>query len=223
MKISKELIEKYHLGLCSEEERKAVEEWLFEDSFEEPLKLPPGENKDVHRKQIWEGIAPVLPPQTDSRSKLLPFSRRAALRIAAAVAMLLLAWTFIASPRSSSVQAIIEADNQSDVENKEINSGLYTLALGPRTNVRIDPSQETMEFCGTLSFTPSEDITMKIVGECPKGQPPHTVMDLKGGASYIAFSYHDDRHKTELIVVEENQLKILPPIIQKQLIAQFNI
>src|SRR5690606_13605827 len=110
-----------------------------------------------------------------------------------------------------------------ELHNKTINSGSYTMALGPKSNVRIDPMSETMAFCGTLSFVPNEDMTLKIVGECPLGTAPQTVIALTGGASYIAFSYHGPTEKNELIVVEQNQLKTLPALIQKQLIAQFKI
>ncbi len=219
MRISKELLEKYHLGKCSEEERHRVEEWLFNDSFDEPLDLPATEDKAVHRQQIWEGIRSVLPDHAGR-----PEKRRQKvlwLQAAAIVLLTILGW-FLWQMRNPALM-IIEASNLSELHNKTINSGLYTMALGPGSNVRIDPTSETMAFCGSLSFSPTEDITMKIVGECLSGAAPQAVIALKGGASYIAFSYHGPAEKTEFVVVEQNQLRTLPPLIQKQLIAQFKI
>ena len=37
MKISKELIEKYHHGHCTEEEKAAVEDWLLSDDADETV------------------------------------------------------------------------------------------------------------------------------------------------------------------------------------------
>ncbi len=226
MKVSKELIEKYHRGECSEEERSLVEEWLFEDHFTEELRLPPGEDKKAHGEQIWRGISPVLRERRTGRllSPLFPLT---GIRtgIAAAVLALVAAGLFIWAPTGSdnSRNPIIEANNISEIDKRDIDSDLYTLSLGPKSNVRIDQDREVMQLCGSLSFVPTENVTLRIVGECPRGESPQTVMRLKGGASYIAFSYRDDTETTELIVVEQNQLNTLPVLIQKQLITLFKI
>lgn len=225
MKVSKELIEKYHRGECSEEEKYWVEEWLFDDQSTEELILPVLDDKEEHKQTIWAGIAPALASVSEKgqrQNRVL--SGGTLLRGAASVIMMLLSgWWLWSHQLNADTQRILEASNISDIDNRNINSRLYTLSLGPNSNVRIDSRQELMELCGTLAFTPNEDVTMRIIGECPKGISPQTVVELKGGLNYIAFSYQNTEAYTELIVVEQNQLNILPSFIQKQLISQFKI
>ncbi len=224
MRVSRELIEKYHRGECSDEEKYEVEEWLFDDQFDEKSLQLSSERRLEQKKEIWEGIAPVLSEGKAKKGKLkVLVANRAWLSTAAALVLLCGSYWFIFRQSPANHPSIIEANNISDVENRDISSPFYSLSLGPHSNVRIDQRQEMMELCGTLSFTPTENIRMKIVGECPKGLSPQKIVELKGGASYIAFSYQNTAEHTELIVVEQNQLNVLPYFIQKQLITQFKI
>ncbi|ODS84548.1 MAG: hypothetical protein ABS46_03305 [Cytophagaceae bacterium SCN 52-12] len=221
MKVSQELIEKYHLGRCSAEERALVEAWLFGDSFEEAPEFPHPEQREEIREKIWEEIAPT------ARKSIFKSSSRTLLRLfpaaAACLAVVVLAWRWGSGESTADGNPVIVVSNLSEVSNRDVNADSYRLSLAPGSNVRIDPLGETMELCGTLSFVPAEDVTLKIVGECPKGESPETVVSLKSGANYIAFSYYDNTEKTELIVVEEDQLNTLPSFIQKQLVTLFKI
>ncbi len=221
MKVSQELIEKYHLGRCSAEERALVEAWLSDDSFADVPEFPHPEYSEEIREKIWEGIAP------SGRRSILKGSSRTLFRLlpaaAACLVLVMLAWRGGSAESTADGKPVIVVSNLSEVSNRDVNADSYRLSLAPGSNVRIDPLEETMELCGTLSFIPAEDVTLKIVGECPKGGSPETVVNLKSGANYIAFSYYDNTEKTELIVVEKDQLNTLPFFIQKQLVTLFKI
>lgn len=57
MRISKELIEKYHDGFCTPDEKHAVEEWLFSDEAEEKLQFSDDHARNELREEIWNGLA----------------------------------------------------------------------------------------------------------------------------------------------------------------------
>lgn len=61
MKISKELIEKYHHGLCTGEERAAVEGWLLSDDADETMEWSLPEEKTALQSEMWNEIAAILP------------------------------------------------------------------------------------------------------------------------------------------------------------------
>lgn len=63
MKISNELIEKYHRNECTQEEIDLVEAWLFSAESDEALQLPLGENKAEHKTIIWDEIEKILPAE----------------------------------------------------------------------------------------------------------------------------------------------------------------
>lgn len=68
MKISKELIEKYHRSECSTEESEAVEAWLFSGESDEALQLPLGENKAQHKAALWNEIEKIFPEESAAPS-----------------------------------------------------------------------------------------------------------------------------------------------------------
>ncbi|MEM9833807.1 MAG: hypothetical protein AAF944_24470 [Bacteroidota bacterium] len=54
--VDSELLKKYHRGLCTDEEKQAVEQWLASGGFEGALDLPDSE-KAARKQQIWQTIA----------------------------------------------------------------------------------------------------------------------------------------------------------------------
>jgi ferric-dicitrate binding protein FerR (iron transport regulator) len=60
MKITRALLEKYDMGLCSPEEIAAVEAWVETgEGGNELLVLPEGEDRQAHLEQMWKAIAPA--------------------------------------------------------------------------------------------------------------------------------------------------------------------
>ncbi|MEM9681497.1 MAG: FecR domain-containing protein, partial [Bacteroidota bacterium] len=81
--VTKELIEKYHSGLCTSEEKKKVEEWLKSPSHQ--VDLSPESEDENTRKEIWSHLTPVI--SGDSNTPTRPLYRRV-IRYAAALIML---------------------------------------------------------------------------------------------------------------------------------------
>jgi pyruvate dehydrogenase complex dehydrogenase (E1) component len=61
MRVSKELIEKYHNGLCTPDEMTLVENWLLDDEADDISPLPKTLEKEIAQVEMWEEISSVLP------------------------------------------------------------------------------------------------------------------------------------------------------------------
>ncbi|MEM6815132.1 MAG: hypothetical protein AAF600_12235 [Bacteroidota bacterium] len=93
MKITKELIKRHGLGLSTQEERKAIEEWFerLDDSSTGPKASI---DRDENRKQIWFKIAQAIPefsryPGHGPNTSVIPLHRRVVRYTAAACILLL--------------------------------------------------------------------------------------------------------------------------------------
>lgn len=60
MKVTPELVEKYYRNLCTPAEQKAVELWQENIDSDDEVILPEGENKQLHKEQIWNPLAAIL-------------------------------------------------------------------------------------------------------------------------------------------------------------------
>ena len=60
MKVTKELLKRYGLGLCSEEEKKTIEEWI--DTLDDPsMRLSTNIRPTVNKERLWNKIARQRP------------------------------------------------------------------------------------------------------------------------------------------------------------------
>lgn len=75
MKITKELLERYHLGRCSLEEEKAVQNWLEEDGIETDFPASMGDGIQLENR-IWNEISENLELEEDvaGRNHQFPYS-----------------------------------------------------------------------------------------------------------------------------------------------------
>lgn len=223
MKISKKLIEKYHDGICSAEEKQAVESWLLSDEASDQLMLPE-EIKLLHSEQMWNEIAGVLPGDERKNEKpfrvthALPLWRKA---VAAAAIVAMFGLGFYAFKQSSGPGEIIVMNNASATINKELNGKEYTISIGPKSNIEINSQTGMIDFCGAMMINPKRDIELTIQGTCPTATDRSEKMKLKKGLNYIALNYGGT--ESEVIVVEEGSMMGLPPIVMKQLLNQFEI
>ena len=92
MIITKELLQKFHEGSCTEEERKAVEKWLA-SSDDVPSKLDPHQQKDFEKStaSIWSKVSKAVPESPDPSgpggTRAIPVYKRL-MRYAAAAILL---------------------------------------------------------------------------------------------------------------------------------------
>lgn len=223
MTISKELIEKYHSGNCTPEEIQLVEAWLFDDDTAvEPIQpYPTGESKSRIRDEMWDEISTVLPARKQSAVRVFfkPFWWQAA-------AILLISLAGVATfflTNQDTTRGIIVVKNASATVNQNLDGGTYSLSVGPKSNVEINNKTGRIDFCGTMMINPKRDIELTIQGTCARPDEKSAKMVLKKGQNYIALNYSNTANANEVIILPQESLTGLPPLMQRQLMMQFDI
>jgi len=228
MKISKELIEKYHQDRCTATERGFVEEWLFSGESEDELLLPVGENKEAHKDEIWNGLTGLF-LQTAELEKLASGHSAPAKKvivkklmvsgtiwfrsIAATLIIGLLGISYFMIPAGLQPHTVT-VDNTSSIDVKYLDSNGYNIAVGPNTEAEINYRTGFIDFSGSLMISPKEDIELIFHGDKDK-------VSFKMGQTYIILK--DKKGRDKIIVVNERNLLDLPPVIQKRVTTEFNI
>ena len=117
MRITEELLRKHLLGLCTEEEKKAIKEW-FERRENQSTGLKIVEVSDSERKEIWSTIHETIPELQpfNSSTKTIPLVKKLT-RYAAAACIIFAAFF---GGRFSANTA-----NASEVVNKSPEDHLY--------------------------------------------------------------------------------------------------
>lgn len=225
MRISKELIEKYHRGNCTPDEEKLVEKWLLGDDFDENP-FPVHVDKPRIQTEMWDEISAILPSKEkqpkefDLKTYFKPLWRQ----IAAAVILIgMIGSTLFYQRNPSENQGIVVMNNTSETLNKNLRSGNYTISVGPRSNVEINNQTGMIDFCGAMMINVKQDIEFTIQGTCAHPSDNSEKIILKKGLNYIALNYRSAPDANEVIIVEEGSMMGLPPLVMKQLMHQFKI
>lgn len=218
MKISKDLIEKYHRNECSQEESDAVETWLFSSDSDEALQLPLGESKTVHKAEIWKDIESILPAQDVPVQQLKPNVKRPFWLGAAAASLvigisLLVSYTWI-KRQNPPMTELLSINNTSSVHVRQVEESGYRLSIGTNTSAVIDNLSGVVDLHGCMLISPKRDIELSFEGSDKK-------VTFKSGQSYIVLKGKDGHDK--VFIVSEKNLIDLPPVLQKQIINEFKI
>jgi len=211
MNINQELIERYHRDECTNEERKAVEDWLFADDFAEELDLPADQDKASHKASIWNEIAPILPKERNTKSNSLSFWKGA---VAASLVLGLIGFGFYQLKLKNDSPQSVSVDNTSAISVRHLDSKGYNISVGPNTFAKINYVTGSVDLSGSMLISPKKDVELKFKGSDKK-------IPLKMGQTYIILNGKTDQDK--IIVVSERNLMDLPPVLQKQIINQFSI
>lgn len=223
MKISKELIEKYHLGECDLQESKFVEEWLFSEETDQELELPSHENKADLKTQLWEEIQQVLPsglpaPKAvpvrmlaNKPSKIIYWASRTAAILILGLSSLI-GYHLYFTPDDP--LGLVSINNTSLLEVRHIDSKAYCISLAPESTAKINYQTGNIDFSGSIIISPKKDIELSIGGSEGK-------MTFKTGQTYIAMNGKSGYDR--FILINERNLMDLPPVLQKQLINKFSI
>ncbi|MEM0942300.1 MAG: hypothetical protein AAGI25_21290 [Bacteroidota bacterium] len=146
MKITKELIKQHGLGLSTEKERKAIEEWF--ERLDDPTSGPKASiDRDENRKQIWFKISQAIPElgrysSKESDTNVIPLHRRV-IRYAAAACILLL--TFFGGRFSANTA------NASTVVDKTPKDMLYIYG-GNRAEACLPGQEYKIKFDGQIKL-----------------------------------------------------------------------
>lgn len=223
MRVSKELIEKYHKGECTPEESAMVENWLLDDDIEIEIFLPENLKKEDAKAEMWQNIASSLPSSKEEKKlRFFSFSRFNRFSLAAAASVLFIIGFSFLIVRINKRESVVTSVNASLTENKEIESKDYTISLGPESNARIDANTGLIDFCGTILISPKKDIDLSFKDICTTTKRNTGKMNFKKGETYIALNYRNKKDN-ELVVMDEKLLMGLPPIVKRQIMDQFNI
>lgn len=194
MKVTRALIEKYHQGECSPEESAAVENWLADDQTDDMAAFTSDADRDTMKQRIWQEVQPVR-----------PFYKRLTPILTAAAAVLLLCLLRFLPQTSPSVD-----------------SPGFTIELGKESKASFNKEQGAINFCGTIKIVSQKDIQLSFKTTCTDGTTRIKAVHVKEGESYIALHYKD-KQSSEMLIINENLLFELPPVIKNQLSEQFKI
>jgi len=218
MKVNKELIEKYHRQECTPDEAHAVEEWLFDDTSDEELQLPPGVHRFELKQDMWEDISAQLPNEKPAdKIKGRIFNRAfwaGAIAASTILATATISFYFLKHAKSVQEPMLVSVDNQSSVEVKQIRSVGYNMSVGPNTSAHISNKNKVISFTGSIILQPKEDIELSFDKKQQK-------VIFKAGQTYILFN--DAEGNGKVLIVNERNLMDIPPVLQKKISAQFKI
>lgn len=226
MKIGKELLEKYHRNECTTDESAAVEAWLFSGDSDEALQLPLNESKATHKAEMWTEIAKILPDHVPISTPVsTPAPVTAEKRIfkntfwsGAVAASLIIGIVGIASyqliPADRPVTALMNINNTSLENVRHIEYSGYNISVGTNTSARIDNLTGAVDLSGSMLICPKKDISLSFEGSTEK-------IIFKKGQTYILLKGKDGKDK--ILIVSRQNLMDLPPVLQKQIMHEFNI
>lgn len=225
MKVDKELIEKYHLGLCSAEETKAVENWLLNDEAEQEVVLSKSEDKNTLKNEMWANISAQM-PEIQEQEKIISLHDYLTPTFWRAIAATLLVGVAFTLFWKRNGQAEIAEINQTEFPAQIVEEEMNIL-LGKKSKAEFNPLSNknvdgNIDFCGTIRIDPKQDIELTIHGTCESSTHSSEKMFLKKGQTYIAVNYQFDK-EDELIVMDERELINLPPMMQREIMKQFPI
>jgi len=218
MKIDRDLIDRYHRSACSPKEREAVEDWLFSAGTDEMLELPEGESKDLHKAEIWRGIETILPEEelhlplkgTGGNDRFWVGAIAASLLAGVMVA----AAYFMTDGLKGPTQPFVSVHNESATQVRRMEYSGYDLSIGRNTSATIDNLTGDADLSGSLLISPKQDLELRFEGS---SEP----VTFSSGKTYVILKNASD--EGSVLIVTENNMMDLPPVLQKQIINEFDI
>lgn len=218
MKIDRDLIDRYHRGACSPEEREAVEHWLFSEESDEVLELPEGESKDRHKAEMWQEIAGILPEEAPG----LPLKSTGgtdrfwtgAIAASLLAGVMIAAAFFMTDDGKRHALPLVSVHNDSATQVRRMEYSGYDLSVGRNTSATIDNLTGDTDLSGSLLISPKQDLELRFEGS---SEP----VTFSSGKTYVILKNASDQGG--VLIVTENNMMDLPPVLQKQIINEFDI
>lgn|GEM_PF-4950033 len=218
MKVSKKLIERYHLGRCSYDEEEAVEQWLL-DTQDTPL-FPEGIlDKETTKVEIWEQLRRDTLQAAARKGKRLSAKRYLKVYAGAAAIALLLLTTLFWNQKPT---AISTAELARSTKITGLNTELFDIELGRESEATFDSKNELLDFCGIIKITPKKSMRLSFANFCGSHDELKKEVNVTGGTTYFALDLKNNEH-TELLVMDEDLLFELPLLLRNSLISEFGI
>jgi len=202
--ISKELLEKYELGQCTDQEEKLVLDWLDNDDWDD-LSTKEAEKSITNEEgvELWNKLETYI--QKEEPKKNLFFTK-SVLSIAASIIFLVM----------GSIALLPYLTNQevSDRQLGHVETVTYpfTLILGKDSQAHIDIQTGKVTLTGEILFTPSQDLVLQ--------HGSQSNLFFKAGETYYLSESKDPE---KIIIIKKDDFTFLPAIVQKQIRKQFQI
>lgn len=221
MNVSKELIAKYHQGLCSDQEKALVEAWLDADSEEELSASLEIEQKKSIKEAIWSS----LKADTIEKPKktLLGSSNTVRFRRVywGAAAVLSVAFLFFWLLRDDLMMPEKGMSSHGSLSSRNIAD--VNLVIGEGSKANFIDNLELIDFCGTVKVTVNKTMKLAFSAKNPNDKKEHRKeLFVHAGETYFALDLSENENR-EIIVKSERELNELPPILQNSIRAQFGI
>ncbi|MGD1895052.1 MAG: hypothetical protein ACFB15_31220 [Cyclobacteriaceae bacterium] len=167
MIITKELLRRFHEGLCSEEERTAVEKWLRStDDIPSVIDINYRREYEESKEAIWEKITEMGPDLASSsseskRGKVVSLYQRISRYAAVACLIIGICIGYFASPPSAQADTVKKPKHLTDLLYIYGGNGAYTKMNATRYRVKFegrlklynDADQPKQLVCGEQEFT----------------------------------------------------------------------
>jgi len=215
MGIDQELLERYHMGICTAAERRRVEDWLNNMDLDDlGLDLPEFEKSELKEK-MWLEMERDFLNEDKPASIHSPgyFMWKGAIAASLVIAILSASLYFILGLNQED-HKLLSLNNSSAVAPKFVDSKSYNVTIGPNTSAWIDNAEGIIDLTGSLLISPKKDVDWIFEGTQKR-------VTLKKGQTYIVLKNSTDAQG--IIVISERNLLDLPPVMQKQIASHFDI
>ena len=202
--INKELLEKYELGQCTDQERKIVLEWLDNDSWDQlDSEASTSEIQQEKGEILWSNLQGAI--QTEQKPKRLHLVKYS---VAIAASLLFVVTTYFLVANCSTIGEYdkVEYSSLEKIKNP------FTLILSKNSQAQINIKTGNFTLTGEILFTPNQDLVLQ------HGQQDNLYFKA-GETYYLAERKDSDR----ILVIKKGDFTFLPAIVQKQIRKQFQI
>lgn len=221
MKVSKELLEKYHSGHCNDQEKILVEAWLCSEEYDVDTMGLDDKQKNALKEEIWgnlksETVDVLMKNEATQSRKLLP--RLFWLSTAAAVLLFFCEIAFMLFQNSTTKQ--LTARHQNTLA--PIDQEAVQMVLGQGSHAFFDSNADRVDFCGLVKITPKMNIKIAFATGCENSDNLQKEVFMTEGKTYFALDLKD-AYRGELVVMSEDNIYELPPLVRNAIRAQFGI
>ncbi len=243
LKINKELLERYELGQCTEQEQAIVKLWLDDEdlTLDESLSrddvselkndLTDAEQEataDLALKQdLWQNISAHMQHADADKQRVNILPSRPSANRALRKAPFRQAKTWLSVAAAAAVflclgwWTLVNRDNQSNnfnATNSEQTLMLweedgFELALSQNSSASINLQSENIAVSGDILFTPKRDFVLH-------DKHGETDFNFRQGQVYYIST---NPNTSKLMVFSQQELQYLPPILRKHIRKQFNL
>lgn len=197
MEINQDILKKYASGQCTDADKRAVEKWLNNDSWDSIV-----ENNHVN-EQVGSSIWDKLNAEVSQHSKL----RWIKITAAAAVAVVLGFSIFYLSPPALDNHTFT---NTSIENSKLFNEDHYDVQLSKNSTANIDLVNKKLTFTGDFMIKPKRDFELS--------DSNHNVLVFKAGREYFV---SDSPDFGKIVAFQKSDLAFLPSNMQIKIREQF--